>query len=181
MRYIRIFSHFIIESRTFLSPIALFSASAAPACVLCFAPVFLISRYRAENAAYCRFRISHFPSYIISKKAHISTFYKNTKSFSHFHFSLTDCIFTVFYRLLLPFSAYADRLYRSNYRFLLNSMKYKKLEEKPRPRDYNRIIKRKPNANGERTAKGGINMLFTIFSVVVILASMAFTQTVLYK
>lgn len=60
-------------------------------------------------------------------------------------------------------------------------MKYKKLEEKPRPRDYNRIIKRKPNANGERTAKGGINMLFTIFSVVVILANMAFTQTVLYK
>lgn len=60
-------------------------------------------------------------------------------------------------------------------------MKYKKLEEKPRPRDYNRIIKGKPNANGERTDNGGINMLFTIFSVVVILANMVFTQTVLYK
>ena len=42
-------------------------------------------------------------------------------------------------------------------------MKYKKLEEKPRPRDYNRIIKGKPNANGERTDNGGINMLFPIF------------------
>ena len=59
--------------------------------------------------------------------------------FSYFYFSLTDCIFTVFYKLLLPFSAYAGRLRRSNCRFLLNSMKYKKLEEKPRPRGYNRI------------------------------------------
>lgn len=73
------------------------------------------------------------------------------QSFSRFYLLLTDCIFTTFYRLLLPFSAYADRLCRSNYRFLLNSMKYKKLEEKPRPRDYNRIIKGKPNANDERS------------------------------
>ena len=71
--------------------------------------------------------------------------------FSYFYFSLTDCFFTVFYKLLLPFSAYAGRLRRSNCRFLLNSMKYKKLEEKPRPRGYNRIIKRKPNSNGERS------------------------------
>ena len=71
--------------------------------------------------------------------------------FSYFYFSLTDCIFTVFYKLLLPFSAYAGRLRRSNCRFLLNSIKYKKLEEKPRPRGYNRIIKRKPNSNGERS------------------------------
>lgn len=97
------------------------------------------------------------------QKAYISIFYKNTQSFSRLYFSLTGCIFTTFYRLLLPFSVYADRLCRSNYRFLLNSMKYKKLEEKPRPRDYNRIIKGKPNANGERTDNGGINMLFTIF------------------
>ena len=71
--------------------------------------------------------------------------------FSRFYFPLTDCIFTVFYKLLLPFPAYADRLRRSNCRFLLNSMKYKKLEEKPRRTDYNRIIKRKPNSNGERS------------------------------
>ena len=73
------------------------------------------------------------------------------QSFSRFYLLLTDCIFTTFYRLLLPFSAYADRLCRSNYRFLLNSMKYKKLEEKPCPKDYNSIIKGKPNANGERS------------------------------
>lgn len=71
--------------------------------------------------------------------------------FSYFYFSLTDCIFTVFYKLLLPFSAYAGRLRRSNCRFLLYSMKYKKLEEKPCPKDYNSIIKGKPNANGERS------------------------------
>lgn len=124
---------------------------AAPACGLCFAPVFLISRYRAENAACCHCRISHFSSHTASKKAHISTFYKNTQSFSRFYLPLTDCIFTTFYRLLLPFSAYANRLYRSNYRFLLNSMKYKKLEEKPCPKDYNSIIKGKPNSNGERS------------------------------
>ena len=61
--------------------------------------------------------------------------------FSYFYFSLTDCIFTVFYKLLLPFSAYAGRLRRSNCRFLLNSMKYKKLEEIAPPACYNRIIK----------------------------------------
>ena len=85
------------------------------------------------------------------QKAHISIFYKNMQFFSRFYLPLTDCIFTTFYRLLLPFSAYADRLYRSNYRFLLNSMKYKKLEEKPCPKDYNSIIKGKPNSNGERS------------------------------
>ena len=98
------------------------------------------------------------------QKKHISQHFIKIRNLSPaFIFSLTGCIFTTFYRLLLPFSAYADCLCRSNYRFLLNSMKYKKLEEKPRPRDYNRIIKGKPNANGERTDNGGINMLFTIF------------------
>ena len=72
-------------------------------------------------------------------------------------------------------------LNRSNCGFLLSLMKYKKLEEKTRQSDYNRTIKRKPHTSGERTDKGGINMLFTIFAAVVILANMAFTQTILYK
>jgi hypothetical protein len=114
---------------------------AAPACGLCFAPVFLISRYRAENAACCHFRISHFPSHIASKKAHISTFYKNTQLFMSFLLFPFPWHFPLFLQYVAAFSRLFGGFGASAYTFLRNCRKYKKLEEIAPPACYNRIIK----------------------------------------
>ena len=84
---------------------------------------------------------------------YISQYFIKICNFSlTFIFRSQYCNFHRFLQVIAAvFRVSAGRLRRSNCRFLLNSMKYKKLEEKPRPRGYNRIIKRKPNSNGERS------------------------------
>ena len=130
--------------------------------------VFEYLAFSVEQARKGAFPHTYFPSVFPCKSTCISTFYKIPQLSNRLSIFRPFRIFVCYYRFLLAFSPLRHPLPPPDCRFLSNRRKYKKLEETARSCCYNIDIKR----------KGQNQMLFTVFSVAVILFSMYYTRCI---